>query len=43
MIDGIAQLNFSAGITSGGRELPAQSNRARLERNGVDVTAELAP
>jgi hypothetical protein len=40
-VDGITTLAFTAGTKSGGQTLPAQTNRARLERNGVDVTSQL--
>lgn len=40
-IDGIDQILFSAGTKSGGQTLPVQTNRARIERNGVDVTSQV--
>ncbi|HVS51621.1 MAG TPA: DUF1800 family protein [Opitutaceae bacterium] len=42
-VSGIALLNFTAGQTSGGAALPAQTNQAHLVQNGVDVTSQLAP
>ena len=41
LVSGITQLNFVAGITSGGVLLPAQTNQTRLMQNGTDVTALL--
>lgn len=38
---GLTQLRFVAGVTSHSRALPAQSNRAALEQNGTDVTAQI--
>jgi hypothetical protein len=38
-VNGITSLRFTAGSTSSGRILPAQTNQARLERDGQDVTA----
>lgn len=40
-VSGITRLQFTAGQTSHATMLPAQANRARLEQNGVDVTATL--
>lgn len=40
-VGGITQLEFVAGTTSHGIALPAQANQARLERDGVDVTAQI--
>lgn len=40
-VSGLTQLKFVAGSTSHGSALPAQSNQARLERDGVDVTAQI--
>lgn len=40
-IDGITQMTFTAGTKSGGQTLPVQANRARLEKNGVDVTSQV--
>ena len=37
----IDRLQFTDGMTSHGATLPAQSNRAKLVRGGVDVTGEL--
>jgi sugar lactone lactonase YvrE len=42
-INGINQVNFAAGMKSNGQMLPALTNQARFERNGVDVTQEVAP
>ena len=41
VVGGITQLQFTAGTTSHGVLLPAQTNHARLEAGGVDVTATL--
>ncbi|MEY4941566.1 MAG: hypothetical protein RIQ93_3301 [Verrucomicrobiota bacterium] len=41
LVSGITQLNFVAGITSGGVLLPAQANQAQLTQNGTNVTAQL--
>ena len=38
-VSGISQLNFTAGTTSQGTTLPAQTNKAQLLQNGVDVSA----
>ncbi|HVS54592.1 MAG TPA: family 43 glycosylhydrolase [Opitutaceae bacterium] len=40
-VAGIARLQFTAGETSQGKSLPAQNNAARLEQDGVDVTAQI--
>ena len=40
-VNGITRVVFGAGTKSGGQTLPAQTNRARLEQNGVDVTSQL--
>ncbi len=41
-VNGISQLKFTAGSDSHGNLYPpAQSNRARLEQNGVDVTSQI--
>ncbi len=40
-VSGIPQLKFTAGSNSHGTFFNAQSNRARLEQNGVDVTAQI--
>ena len=37
-VSGLTQLNFRAGSNSHGTLFPAQTNRARLEQNGTDVT-----
>jgi cyclophilin family peptidyl-prolyl cis-trans isomerase len=42
LVDGFARLQMAAGTTSHGNPQPAQPLRGRLERSGVDVTAELA-
>lgn len=41
-IDGFSRLQFSPGTDSHGRVAPAQSNRARFERGGLDVTGEIS-
>jgi hypothetical protein len=38
-VSGISQLKFVAGAKSDGTALAAQTNKAKLEQNGVDVTA----
>ena len=40
-VDGLTTLQFTAGTKSSGVLLPAQTNRGRLERNGVDMTGTL--
>ena len=40
-ISGVTQLKFVAGTTSQGVALPAQTNRAHLQQNGADVTAQV--
>jgi hypothetical protein len=40
-VSGIAQLKFAAGSSSHGTLIPAQANKARLEQNGIDVTAQI--
>jgi hypothetical protein len=40
-VSGMTTLQFTTGTDSHGRPIPAQPNRARLLRDGVDVTAEL--
>jgi hypothetical protein len=40
-VSGITQLKFAAGSNSHGTLFPAQANQARLEENGVDVTARI--
>jgi hypothetical protein len=42
-VSGITRLQFTDGTNSDGTLLPAQTNRARLVEDGVDVTDELAP
>lgn len=42
-VDGITAIAFAEGSRSSGTLLPVQTNRARLERNGEDVTDELVP
>lgn len=42
-VDGIVRLNFTGGQTSHGGNLSAQTNRARFEKNGVDVTTQVVP
>lgn len=42
-VDGSSRLQFTAGTTSAGVTLPAEPLRARLERNGLDVTSLLGP
>lgn len=42
-IDGVSKVQFADGMTSHGTLLPAQSNQAMFERNGIDVTAILVP
>jgi hypothetical protein len=39
-VSGFTALLFAAGTDSHGNLLPAQANQARLEENGVDVTAQ---
>jgi hypothetical protein len=41
LVSGITRLQFSAGSNSHGTVFPAQANRARLEQNEADVTAQL--
>ncbi len=41
-VNGFSELQFTAGTTSHGTLLSAQANQARLEREGRDVTAEIA-
>jgi hypothetical protein len=43
VVDGIAQLNFTAGTSSQGTFIARQANLARLERHGLDVTVALVP
>jgi len=40
-VAGLVQLKFTAGSTSHNGALPARTNLARLEENGVDVTAQI--
>jgi cyclophilin family peptidyl-prolyl cis-trans isomerase len=40
-VNGVTQLKFTAGITSHGIARPAQTNQARLEQDGVDVTSQI--
>ncbi|HVU23771.1 MAG TPA: family 16 glycosylhydrolase [Opitutus sp.] len=40
-VEGLTHLKFTAGTDAAGHTLPAQSNRAVLEQDGVDVTAQL--
>ena len=39
-VSGFTSIFFAAGTDSHGKLLPAQANQARLEENGVDVTAQ---
>jgi cyclophilin family peptidyl-prolyl cis-trans isomerase len=41
-VDGLMQLQLTAGATSHAAPLPPQAIRGRLERNGADVTAAVA-
>lgn len=40
-VDGITQIRFTAGTTSAGQIQPIQANRARLEKNGADMTSQI--
>jgi len=40
-VDGLTQLKFVEGTTSHGVILPAQTNKAVLEKNGVNVTSSI--
>ena len=40
-VSGMTQLKFTAGSSSQGTLFPAQANQARLEQNGLDVTAQI--
>jgi hypothetical protein len=40
-VAGFTQMRFTDGSTSHGAILPAQTNRARFEQNGTDVTAQI--
>ncbi len=40
-VSGFTRMAFAAGVTSHGTALPARRNRARLEQDGVDVTAQI--
>ncbi|MEO5960121.1 MAG: DUF1800 family protein, partial [Opitutaceae bacterium] len=42
-VSGLTQPNFVNGSTSHGTIFPFQSNKAVLQQNGVDVTAQLVP
>lgn len=42
-IAGVPWLQFAAGSNSHGAQQTAQTNRARLERNGVDITHYITP
>jgi hypothetical protein len=42
-VGGLTRINFTAGTKSSGTTLPAQTNRARFEQDGVDVTTQLVP
>ncbi len=37
-VSGLTSLQFVAGMTSQGQNLPALANRGRLEQNGRDIT-----
>jgi len=41
-VSGITELKFVDGVTSQGVLLPAQTNQATLDQNGVNVTAQIA-
>ncbi len=40
-VSGLTQLKFTAGTTSNNAPLPAQTNKAVLQQNGVNVTAQI--
>lgn len=40
-VAGLTQLKFTAGVTSNNVTLPAKTNRAVLQQNGVDVTTQV--
>ncbi len=40
-VSGLTQLKFTAGTKSSGATLPAQTNKARLEQDGTDVTNQI--
>jgi outer membrane protein assembly factor BamB/subtilisin family serine protease len=40
-VTGLTQLKFTAGGTSNNAPLPAQTNKAVLQQNGIDVTAQI--
>jgi hypothetical protein len=40
-VSGLTQLKFTAGTTSNNVALPAQTNKAVLQQNGVDITAQI--
>ena len=42
-VDGLIQVQLTAGTTSKGTVLPVQPLRGRFERNGLDVTAQIVP
>jgi hypothetical protein len=42
-INGVSLIHFAAGTKSNGEMLPAQTNQARFEQDGVDVTRQVAP
>ena len=38
---GVTQLKFVAGVTSHGANLSAQTNKARFQQDGTDVTTQI--
>jgi hypothetical protein len=42
-VDGTPRLEFTAGVDSHGRPLPASRNAGRFMRDGQDVTSTMAP
>jgi hypothetical protein len=40
-VSGMTRLQFTAGTSSGGTPIPAQTNRSRFMTNGVEVTSQL--
>lgn len=42
-VDGLSPVQLTAGTNSKGTAQPAQTLRSRLERNGLDVTAQVVP
>ncbi len=40
-VSGVTQLQFVSGVTSNNAPLPAQTNKAVLKQNGVDVTTQI--